>query len=49
MNPATRKLKQISMDDVVDANNITSILMGETVAPRRQYIEENADKANVDV
>ena len=49
MNPASRKLKQISMEDVVDANNITSILMGETVAPRRQYIEENADKANVDV
>ncbi len=49
MNPATRKLKQISVDDVVEANNITQILMGDTVAPRRQYIEENADKANVDV
>lgn len=49
MDPRTRKLKQITMDDVLDANRMTSILMGEEVAPRRNYIMENADKANLDV
>jgi len=49
MDPKTRKLKQINMQDVLDANRLTSILMGEEVAPRREYIVSNADKANLDV
>lgn len=49
MNPKTRKLKQIGMQDVLDANRLTSILMGEEVAPRREYIVTNADKATLDV
>ncbi len=49
MNPKTRKLKQIGMQDVIDANRLTSVLMGEEVAPRREYIVSNADKARLDV
>lgn len=49
MNPKTRKLKQIRMQDIIDANRLTSVLMGEEVAPRREYIVSNADKATLDV
>ena len=49
MNPKTRKLKQIGMQDVLDANRLTSVLMGEEVTPRREYIVTNADKATLDV
>ena len=49
MDPKTRKLKQINMQDVIDANRLTSVLMGEEVAPRKEYIVRNADKANLDV
>lgn len=49
MNPKTRKLKQITIEDAIDANRLTSILMGEEVAPRREYIVNNADKATLDV
>ena len=49
MNPRTRKLKQIKMQDALDANRLTSVLMGEEVAPRRAYIVSNADKATLDV
>ncbi len=49
MDPKTRKLKQICMQDVLDANRLTSVLMGEEVAPRREYIISNADKATLDV
>jgi len=49
MNPKTRKLKQIGIQDVIDANRLTSVLMGEEVAPRREYIVSNADKAKLDV
>jgi len=49
MDPRTRKLKKITMDDVIDANRMTSVLMGEEVPPRRKYIMDNADKANLDV
>ena len=49
MNPKTRKLKQITMQDAIDANRLTSVLMGENVPPRREYIVENADKAVLDI
>ena len=49
MDPKTRKLKRISLQDALDANRLTSVLMGEEVAPRREYIVTNADKATLDV
>jgi DNA gyrase subunit B len=49
MNPKTRRLKQISIEDAVEADETFSLLMGDAVAPRKQFIEENADKAEVDL
>ncbi|MBT7706299.1 DNA topoisomerase (ATP-hydrolyzing) subunit B [archaeon] len=49
MNPKTRRLKQIQIDDAVEADETFSLLMGDAVAPRRQFIEENAEKAEVDL
>jgi DNA gyrase subunit B len=49
MNPKTRRLKQVSIEDAVEADETFSLLMGEVVAPRKQFIEENADKAEVDL
>jgi len=49
MNPKTRRLKQISIEDGVEADETFSLLMGDAVAPRRAFIEENADKAEVDL
>ncbi len=45
MNPETRTLKRITMDDAVKADEIFTLLMGEKVEPRREYIEQNAFKA----
>ena len=42
MNPATRTLVQVTMDDAVKADEIFTVLMGDDIAPRRQFIEENA-------
>ena len=49
MNPETRVLKQITMDDVQEVAEIFMNLMGESVTPRKKFIEENAWRANVDV
>ena len=49
MNPATRTLKQITMDDMEAASRVFMSLMGESVDPRKKFIEENAWKANIDV
>ena len=49
MNPAKRRLKQISIQDAVEADETFSLLMGDAVAPRKKFIEENAHKAEVDL
>ena len=49
MNPETRILKQITIEDGVEANRLTSVLMGSDVPPRKQYIIDHADTAMVDV
>lgn len=48
MNPENRTLKQITIDNAAEADQIFSMLMGEDVGPRREFIEENATYANID-
>ncbi|MCM1110291.1 MAG: DNA topoisomerase (ATP-hydrolyzing) subunit B [Clostridium sp.] len=48
MSPEHRILKQVTISDAAEADRIFSMLMGEDVAPRRDFIEENADYANID-
>jgi DNA gyrase subunit B len=48
MNPDNRTLKQITIENAFDADNIFSMLMGEDVGPRREFIEANATYANID-
>ena len=42
MNPETRTLLQVTIEDAEQAEQTVDMLMGEKVAPRRQFIEENA-------
>ena len=48
MDPEHRILKQVNIDNASDADRIFSMLMGEDVEPRREFIEENATYANID-
>ena len=48
MDPNQRLLKQVTIDDAAEADRIFSMLMGEDVAPRRDFIEANANYANID-
>lgn len=48
MDPDTRKLYQVNIDDAAEADRVFSMLMGEDVPPRRAFIEENAKYAKVD-
>ena len=48
MDPATRTLERITLNEFILADELTSILMGTEVEPRRLFIESNATYANID-
>lgn len=48
MNPETRTLRQVTIENGTEADRIFSMLMGDDVAPRREFIEQHATYANVD-
>ncbi len=49
LNPATRTLRQVSIENAAECDHIFSMLMGDEVAPRRDFIEKNAKYAKIDV
>jgi DNA gyrase subunit B len=49
MNPETRRLKKITIEDATHADEVFTMLMGEEVAPRKRFIQTHAKEANVDV
>ncbi|RZS91916.1 DNA topoisomerase (ATP-hydrolyzing) subunit B [Aquimarina brevivitae] len=49
MNPEFRTLRQVNIDNLTEADRIFSMLMGDEVPPRREFIEKNAVYANIDV
>lgn len=49
MNPGTRTLKQVTIESAAEADRVFGMLMGEEVAPRREFIEKNAKYAKLDV
>ena len=49
LNPESRTLKQIEIEDARMASDVTSMLMGSDVPPRRQFIYENANEAMLDI
>ncbi|MDA3820772.1 MAG: DNA topoisomerase (ATP-hydrolyzing) subunit B [Candidatus Delongbacteria bacterium] len=48
MSPETRKLQRVSIENAAEADSVFSMLMGDEVAPRREFIEQNAKYANID-
>ena len=48
MNPEFRTLRQVTIDNGTEADRIFSMLMGDEVPPRREFIEKNAKYANID-
>ncbi len=49
MNPDTRNLKQVTIESAAEADMVFSMLMGEEVGPRREFIEKNAKYAKIDI
>jgi len=52
MNPQTRMMKRVEIEDALEADRIFNILMGDKVAPRREFIEthsSNLDMATLDI
>jgi DNA gyrase subunit B len=49
MNPASRTLKRVTIENAVEADRVFSMLMGDEVAPRREFIESHAKYAKIDV
>ena len=48
LNPETRILKQVEIEDIRLANEVTEMLMGSDVPPRRNFIREHASEAEID-
>ena len=48
MNPEFRTLRQITIDNLTEADRVFSMLMGDEVPPRREFIEKNAVYAKID-
>lgn len=48
MNPETRMLRKVHIENAAEADRVFSMLMGDEVAPRREFIEQNAKYANID-
>lgn len=48
MNPENRTLRQVNIENAAEADHVFSMLMGDDVAPRRQFIEQNATYAKID-
>ncbi|MDE6493986.1 MAG: DNA topoisomerase (ATP-hydrolyzing) subunit B [Bacteroidales bacterium] len=48
MNPATRTLRQVTIENATEADRVFSMLMGDEVEPRREFIQQNARYANID-
>jgi DNA gyrase subunit B len=48
MDPAFRTLRQVNIDSLAEADRVFSMLMGDEVPPRREFIEKNAVYANID-
>ena len=48
MDPSTRKLKQVTVEDAAEADRMFSVLMGSNIAPRKQFITEHAETLDWD-
>ena len=48
MDPNFRTLRQVTIENMVEADRVFSMLMGDEVPPRREFIEKNAVYANID-
>ena len=49
MDPKTRTLKQVQVEDAVEADRLFEVLMGSDVAPRKAFIQNNAKLAEIDI